>query len=207
MAPEPSRYSTSRMRISPEPSRTGPPGVRADRSARRGFLLVDVLQVLVDDVAHFAERARLAVVEPQRVVAQVGDDAQRVRDEHDRRALAAQLEEVVEALALELLVADGDDLVDDEDLGVDGDGDGESQAARTCRWNRPSPGESMKSPMPAKSMISVHRRVDLLAGQAEDRAVEVDVLAPGQLAVEARAELEQRRDRARSRRPFPTVGR
>ena len=44
----------------------------------------------------------------------------------------------------------------------------------------------------------VEARVELLLRQAEDRAVEVDVLAPGQLGVEARAELEQRRDLARA---------
>ena len=43
----------------------------------------------------------------------------------------------------------------------------------------------------------VEARVELLLRHAEDRAVEVDVLAPGELGVEAGAELEQRGDLAR----------
>ena len=42
----------------------------------------------------------------------------------------------------------------------------------------------------------VEARVDLVAAEAEDRGVEIDVLAPGELRVEAGAELEQRGDAA-----------
>ena len=48
----------------------------------------------------------------------------------------------------------------------------------------------------ANSTISSNRRVDLRPPHAEDRAVQVDVLAPGQLGVEAGADLEQRADAA-----------
>ena len=40
----------------------------------------------------------------------------------------------------------------------------------------------------------VEALLDLLALHAEDRAVEIDVLAPGELLVEARADLEQAAD-------------
>ncbi len=50
--------------------------------------------------------------------------------EDDRAALVAHPVEDVEALLLEGGVADGEDLVDQKDLGVDLDGDGEGQA--TC---------------------------------------------------------------------------
>ena len=48
---------------------------------------------------------------------------------------------------------------------------------------------------------------ELLAGHAEDRAVEEDVLAARQVGVEAGAELEQRRHRAVDARPCPRRGR
>ena len=50
--------------------------------------------------------------------------------------------------------------------------------------------------MSANSTISSKRRADLGAAHAEDGAVEEDVLAPGQLRVEAGPDLEQRADPA-----------
>ena len=100
-----------------------------------------------------------------------------------------------EALALELLVADRDDLVDDEDLGADVHRDREAE------------------PHVHADRVDLHRRVDelldsgevddlvelavdLLAGHAEDRGVQVDVLPAREVRVEPRAQLQQRRDAA-----------
>jgi hypothetical protein len=55
----------------------------------------------------------------------------------------------------------------------------------------------MKSPSSLNSTILGKRSSDLLLAHAEHGAVEADVLAAGELRVEARAELEQRRDAAR----------
>ena len=52
----------------------------------------------------------------------------------------------------------------------------------------------------------VEAAADLRPAHAEDRAVEEDVLAPGQLGVEAGPDLEQRARRGRSPRPSPRVG-
>ena len=48
----------------------------------------------------------------------------------------------------------------------------------------------------ANATISSNFAVDLRASHAEDRAVEEDVLAAGQLRVKAGADLEQRADAA-----------
>ena len=64
----------------------------------------------------------------------------------------------------------------------------------------------MKSPIPENVDDVVELRVGLLAAEAEDRGVEVDVLAAGEVGVEARAELEQRGERDRAARTVPEVG-
>jgi len=113
-----------------------------------------------------------------------------VRHEHDADALAAQRVEVVEAPALELLVADGDDLVDHEDVGFDVHRHGEAQphvhAARVHLHRRVD--EALET---GERDDLVEHGVDLALAQPEDRAVEVDVLASRELRVEAGAELEQ----------------
>ena len=50
-----------------------------------------------------------------------------------------QVGELLVALALELLVADGQHLVDEQDVGVDVDRDREARAARTCPTSSSSP--------------------------------------------------------------------
>ena len=56
------------------------------------------------------------MVEPHGVVAAIGDDPHGMGDDDDRRPALAKLMDVVEALALEVLVADRDHLVDHQDL-------------------------------------------------------------------------------------------
>ena len=111
------------------------------------------------------------------------------------RPPVAHVPHLAEALALELGVADGQDLVDDQDLRLQVRGDGERQ------------------PHLHPAAVALHRRVEELLHAAnstissnfrsisrlrmpEDRAVQVDVLAAGQLGVEAGADLEQAADAA-----------
>src|SRR5205814_3895592 len=113
----------------------------------------------------------------------------------DRAAVALEVEDLAEALALERLVADREHLVEQEHVGGEMRRDGEPEAHVHPRG------------------ISAHRQVDELlelgevddlvevladrrAPQAEDRAVEVDVLASREVGVKAGAELEQRADPA-----------
>ena len=58
----------------------------------------------------------------------------------------------------------------------------------------------------AKATISSNLRRDLRARHAEDRAVQVDVLAAGQLGMKAGADFEQARDAAAERRRGRSVG-
>ena len=60
---------------------------------------------------------------------------------------------------------------------------------------------SMKWPELGEVDDVVEARPDLLARQPQHRAVEVDVVPPGELGLEAGAELEQRRERAADERP------
>jgi len=117
-----------------------------------------------------------------------------VADEEDRaRARGCDFAHLAETLALELRVTDGQHLVDDEDLWVEvrGDRECESHAHATA--------------------VALHRRVEKGAGAGElddlvevagnrlarhphDRAVEIDVLAPRELGVEAGTDLEEAAD-------------
>ena len=66
-------------------------------------------------------------VEPQRLVAEALDQAERVRDEQDRLAAAPELGELVEALVGEAFVADGQHLVDEQHVGIDVNRDREAE--------------------------------------------------------------------------------
>ena len=116
-----------------------------------------------------------------------------VRDEEHRPAGAAELLHPAQAAPLELGVADREHLVDEQDLGLEVRGDGEREphvhAARVALHRR------VDELLDARELDDlVEARVDLAALHPEDRAVQVDVLAAGQLGVEARADLEQAPD-------------
>jgi hypothetical protein len=116
-----------------------------------------------------------------------------VADEQHRPAVAARhVVHLAEALLLEDDVADGKDLVDDENLRLE------------VRGNRE------RQPHVHATRIALHRRIDeplhlgegdnrvelaadLRLPHAENRAVEEYVLAPRQLRMKPRADLEQAR--------------
>lgn len=119
-----------------------------------------------------------------------------VADEEDGAAfLVGGFVHAVEALALEVGVADGEDFVHDEDVGVEVGGDGESQADVHAAG------------------VALDGRVDEFAdlrefddlveffphfrpGHAEDGAIQVDVFPTGQLTVKAGAYFEEAGDAA-----------
>ena len=85
-----------------------------------------------------------------------------------------------------------------------GDGEGEPQlhAARVALDRR------VDEPLDLGELDDlVELALDLAPPHAEDRAVEEDVLAAGQVGVEAGADLEQRADAAADRAPRPRSGR
>jgi hypothetical protein len=118
-----------------------------------------------------------------------------VADEEHRPPLARDLAHLPEALALEGLVADGEHLVDDQDVRLEVRGDGERQAhvhpARVALHG------GVDEPLHLRERDDlVELRLDLAPPHPEDGAVQVDVVAAGELGVEAGADLEQRADGA-----------
>jgi hypothetical protein len=100
---------------------------------------------------------------------------------------------LAETLLLELCVADREHLVDEQDLRLQVRRDRESEPdlhpARVALDRR------VEELLDAGELDDrVELALDLGAAHAQDRAVQVDVLAAGQLRVEAGADLEQRAD-------------
>ena len=151
--------------------------------------------VLRDRLARRAVERDLAVAQQHRPPAEAVDGRGVVGDEDDRAAALLELEDLPEALALELLVADGEHLVEQQHVDVEVRGDREAEPHVHARRVRPH--GHVDEPLELREGDDlVHVPPDRLALQAEDGAVEVDVLAARELGVEAGAELEQRADAA-----------
>ena len=135
------------------------------------------------------------MLEQRDLVAEVPDRPERVRHDHDGLAAVLELGELLGAPALELLVADREHLVDEEDVRIHVDRDREAEphvhARRVVLHRRVD--EVLE---PGEPDDVVEARVELLLREPEDRAVEVHVVAARQLGVEPGAELQQRRDLA-----------
>ena len=112
-------------------------------------------------------------------------------DEHDRPALLLEREDPPEALSLERLVADGEDLVQQQDVGVEERRDREPEPHRHSRRVR-ADGPIDRVLELGECDDLVEAALDLGPCQTLDRAVQEDVLAPGEVHVKAGAELEQR---------------
>ena len=109
------------------------------------------------------------------------------------RPLSLDLAHLAEAAPLELDVADGEDLVDQEHVGLQVGGDGEAEPQVHAR--RVALHRRVHEPLePGEGDDLVEPLADLASGHPEDRPVEVGVLEAGQLAVEPGADLEQRTD-------------
>jgi hypothetical protein len=131
------------------------------------------------------------VVEQHGPVAQLAHLVQAVAHEDDGAALPLEPPDAVEALALERLVPDGEDLVDQEDLRVDVHGDGEGQPhVHAARVELDLGVDELRDAGEVDDLVEVG--VGLLAREPEDRGVEVDVLPAGEVAVEPGPQLEQR---------------
>ena len=115
--------------------------------------------------------------------------------DQDRLAVVLELADPLHALGLERLVADGDDLVDQQDVGIHVDRDGEAEAdvhARGVVADRVV--DEVFDTGEGNDVVEL--AVDLPGGEPEDRPVEVDVLAAREVGVEAGADLEQGADAA-----------
>ena len=115
---------------------------------------------------------------------------------HEENRDVAAFDELADALLALLLeedVADGEGLVDDEDIRLDDGRDCERDASDHAA------GVVLERHVHEVAKLSevddvVEVGVDELLGIAEKRAVEVDVLACGELDVKARAKLDKRGD-------------
>ena len=151
------------------------------------------MQVVRDHLGRTPIADDAPAVDPDRAVAKLRDRGQGVRDEQHGPPRVTELLHPSEAAALELGVADREHLVDEHDLGLQVGRDRERKAhvhaARVALHGR------VDEPLDAGELDDVvEALLDLPALHAEDRPVQVDVLAPGQLLVEARPDLEQAAD-------------
>src|SRR5919108_1141004 len=118
------------------------------------------------------------------------DSRSRVRDEHDRAPGMLEVENAVDALTLKGLVAHGEDLVQQQDVRLDMRRDRETEThvhAGGIRLHR-KVDEAFEL---GERNDLVEPLADLLPLQSVDRAAQEDVLAPGELRMEAGAEFEQ----------------
>ncbi len=118
-----------------------------------------------------------------------------MRDEQDRAATLLDLCDAGEAFSLKGLVAHGEGLVHDKNVGVDVDGSRKGKShvhARRVGLHRLIDEDADVR----KARDVVEPGVDVGAAHSEYGAVQVDVLAARELRVEASAKLQQSRDAA-----------
>ena len=165
---------------------------------------VHTLEVLVDNGARGPDRPNATVVEQHRLVAEAPNGFQRVGHDDDRLASLLQVVELLRAALLELGVANREDLVEQQHVGIHVDRNREAEPqvhARRVVLHRAV--DELLQPRELDDLVEALG--DLLLRQAEDRAVEEHVLAPRELEVKARPELEERRQLA-GHRDAPVVG-
>ena len=144
-----------------------------------------------------------ALLQPDGAGAELLDVVERVRDEEDRRAVLDDFGDAGAALGLERGVADGENLVEYQNLGRGG---GRDREGETHRHARGIGADGRVNEVPEFGEIDdvCLVRLQPLLPVAQDGAVEVDVLASGERRVKAVAEGQKRRHLAsngnRSRR-------
>ncbi len=145
------------------------------------------------DVVGIADHGDLAVDEHHRPVAVLADLLDRMGDEHDRLAFVVPARELAEAAVLEGAVADGERLVDEQDVrvGLDADGEGET-GAHTRR--EVAKGHLTEARDAGELEHRLGPRLDPGPLDAEHDAAEGDVGARREVGVEADAELDHRSD-------------
>ncbi len=147
-------------------------------------------EVLVHDCAGRPVRRQAPVLDHESPAAEAADSAHVVAHEEDRPPVARDVVHLAEALRLELGVADREHLVDEHDLGLQVRGDGEGEPHLHPR-RVPLHGSVEEAPHAGELDDLVESAGDLPPLHSEDDPVEIHVLAPRQLGMEARADLEQ----------------
>lgn len=133
------------------------------------------------------------MIEPKDLGAHFLDLGQVVGDEEDGGAAAHEFEHAGMTFFLEGGVADGEDLIDDKDFGVDDGGDGEGEASEHTGGIIADGGMNEVAELGEVDdfLILLLEEVLLIA---EDGAVEENIFAAGEVEVKAGAEFEHRDD-------------
>ena len=174
-------------------------GPLGQRLGRRGILTCQqpcVLaaghmgEVRIDDAFGVSVAGELSVAQPGDVVAHLLDEPEAVGDEHDGLPPAAELGDLVQALAREGFVAHRENLVDQKDVGLDVDRHGEAEA------HIHAGGVGLDGSVDELLELGerhdlVETLVDLTTRESEHDAVDDDVLTPGDLGVKAGAQLDE----------------
>ena len=151
----------------------------------RGILLRHRRQVFGDHPVRFADIHHAPVVQPQDAVADRLHVADRVRDEQDRDAALPQFVDLAHAALPEVNVAHRQRLVHQQDFGIHVDRHREGQphhhAARIGLHRLVDEVADLREGLDVLVAL-----VDLPRGQPQNRAVEVDVVAPAEFRVEIR---------------------
>ena len=154
---------------------------------------LDRLTIGVDHLAHRPVRLHDALAQPDATVAGGLHRGQVVGDEDQRGALVEHGTHALQAALLEAGVAHGQDLVDEKDVGLQERGHGEAEphlhAAR------------VELELPVDGVVELRERDDLIealadlaTAQSQQGPVELDVLAAGQVGMDAGPHLDQRAD-------------
>ena len=177
--------------------------VRARGSAARGarelgdrlVAGIDLAQVRAHDSARVAVALDRTALQPDRAIAELMHRPEVVRHEHDGAPRVAELEHAVVAALAEALVTHGQHLVAEQDIGLDADGDREPEA-RVHAARIGLHGVVGEARELGELDDRIDSRLQLRARHPVERPREEDVLDRRVLRVEARSQLEQRRDAA-----------
>ena len=149
------------------------------------------LQIAVGNLVRLAQMHKMSSLQQHRAVAEAVQRTHVVRYKHDRSPLVAHSVEDVKALLLKGGVADGEHLIDEQDVGVDLDRD------RECQPDVHAGGVVLELQLLELAQFGeVDHLVDaptrLTRGEAHHDAVQHDVVACREVLVEADAELDER---------------
>ena len=150
-----------------------------------------MLEIGIHHGVGISDHAHGAAVDPQDGLALLGDVGQVVRDENDGLVLRLQLRQLVQALRLERGVPHGENLVDEEDVGV---GVGRHREAKPHLHARRVVLDGRVDE--ALDFREGHDLIELALNlpprHPHDGAVEEDVLAARQVRMETGADLDER---------------
>jgi len=142
---------------------------------------------------HGTVHDELAMIEPERAGAKTLQRAEGVGDAEDGAALIADFENLVDAFGLELLVADGEDFINDENLRIeiDGDGEGEAEHHTVGIGAERLVDEIVEFGKVDNGFVKI---AGLFSSETEKRGIEANVFAASEIGMKAGAEFEERGD-------------